>query len=71
MFEKDIEGARTARRTNREVLELANTPRELMTIIRQRQLRYIGPVFRGNCLKKDCLLGMVEVRRARGRQRTK
>ena len=71
MFEKDIEGARTARRTNREVLELANTPRELMTIIRQRQLRYIGPVFRGNCLEKDCLLGMVEVRRAGGRQRTK
>ena len=60
-----------ARRTNREVLEMANTQRKLLTILRQRQLRYIGHVFRGNSLEKDCLLGNVEGRTAKGRQRTK
>ena len=50
---------------------MANTPRKLMTITRQRQIRYIGHVFRGNSLVKDGLLGMMEGRRAGGRQRTK
>ena len=61
----------TARRTNREVLEWANTSRKLVTTIRQRQLKYIGHVLRGSSLERDCLLGMVEGTRARGRQRAK
>ena len=61
----------TARRTNQEVLEMANTSRSLITIMRKRQLKYIGHVLRGQSLEKDCLLGMVEGSRARGRQRMK
>ena len=61
----------TARRTNQEVLEMANTSRSLLTIIRKRQLKYIGHVLRGQSLEKDCMLGMVEGNRARGRQRMK
>ena len=61
----------TARRTNQEVLQMAGVTRTLMTTIRQRQLRYIGHVMRGRDLGKDCLLGMIEGTRARGRQRMK
>ena len=53
------------------MLEMANTSRSLLTIIRKRQLKYIGHVLRGQSLEKDCLLGMVEGSRARGRQRMK
>ena len=61
----------TARRTNVEVLQMANTSRTLLTTIRKRQLKYLGHVLRGQSLEKDCLLGMVEGTRARGRQRMK
>ena len=42
-----------------------------MTIIRKRQLGFLGHILRGNSWEKDCVLGMVEGRRARGRHRTK
>ena len=61
----------TARRTNQEVLQMAGTSRMLITVIRQRQLRYLGHVLRSDTMEKDCLLGMIEGRRARGRQRNK
>ena len=61
----------TARRTNEEVLQMAGVKRELMTQIRKRQFGFLGHVLRGRGLERDCLLGMVEGRRARGRQRIK
>ena len=61
----------TARRTNEEVLRRAGVRRELMTVIRRRQIGFVGHVVRGDGLEKDCLLGMIEGRRARGRQRLK
>ena len=61
----------TARRTNVEVMEMAGTSRQLISTIRQRQLRYLGHVLRGSNLEKDCLLGTIEGTRARGRQRIK
>ena len=42
-----------------------------MTTIRRRQLGCIGHLLRGRSLGKDCLLGMIDGRRARGRQRMK
>ena len=42
-----------------------------MTIIRKRQISFLGHILRGSRLERDCLLGMVEGGRARGRQRTK
>ena len=47
----------TARMTNTQVLRMAGTSRKLMTTVRQRQLRYLGHVLRGDSLEKDCLLG--------------
>ena len=60
-----------ARRTNQEVLQMAGMSRELITTVRRRQLGYLGHVLRRDGLEKDCLLGMIEGRRARGRQRMK
>ena len=61
----------TARRTNQQVLQMAGTSRLLMTTIRQRQLRYLGHVLRSRSIGKDCLLGMIEGTRPRGRPRMK
>ena len=61
----------TARRTNAQVLEMARSERALMTTIRQRQVGYLGHILRSRSLGKDCLLGMIEGTRARGRQRMK
>ena len=60
----------TARRTNQEVLQMGGVRKEKLTKIRKRQLDFLCHVLRGNGLERDCLLGMVEGRRARGRQRT-
>jgi hypothetical protein len=59
----------TARKTNEEVLQMAGVGRELLTVIRRRQLRYLGHILRGKGLEKECLLGMIEGKRERGRQR--
>ena len=61
----------TARRTNAEVLRQMGTERELMMTIRKRQMRFLGHVMRRNEMESVVLTGMVEGRRARGRQREK
>ena len=61
----------TARRTNEEVLGMAGTERVLMTTIRRRQLGYFGHAIRADGLEKNVLLGFIEGRKARGRQRLK
>ena len=58
----------TARRTNNEVLQMARGCRELLTVIRRRQIGFIGCILRGNDLERVCLLGMIEGKKARGRQ---
>ena len=42
-----------------------------MTMIRRRRIGYVGHILRGNGLEKDCLLGMIDGRKAKGRQRLK
>ena len=42
-----------------------------MTVIRRRQIGFTGNILRGSSLEKECLLGMIFGRRARGRQRLK
>ena len=61
----------TARRTNDEVLQITRGCRELLTVIRRRQMGFIGHILRGSGLEKECLLGMIEWRRAIGMQRMK
>ena len=61
----------TARRTNDEVLQMAGGCREMLTVIRRKSIGFIGHILRGSGLKRECLLGMIKGRRARGRQRLK
>ena len=61
----------TDRVTNDAVLLRAGEGRKLMKCIRRRQLKCLGHLLRGRGLEKDCLLGRVAGRRARGRQRKK
>ena len=61
----------TARKTNQEVLNLANTTRELLHKIRKRQLNFLGHIIRRQSIEHLALTGRVEGRRARGRQRMK
>ena len=60
----------TARRTSDEVLQMVRGCRELLTVIR-RQIGFIEHILKGSGLERECLLGMIEGRRARGRQRMK
>ena len=59
----------TARRTNKEVLQMSGTKRELLTVIMKRQLGLLGHVLRRDGLRSTRLLGMIEGKSARGRQR--
>ena len=61
----------TARETNEAILNRAGMQRSLIKTIRRRQLKFLGHTLRSEGLEKCCLLGRVEGRRARGRQRIK
>ena len=43
----------TARRTNDEVLQMARGCRELLTVIRRRQIGFIGDILRGSGLERS------------------
>ena len=53
--------------TYERVLELAGVRRELMRVVRTRQLRFLDHILRKNCLEKDVLHRGIGRRRARGR----
>ena len=55
--------------TNEEVLEMAGVDRELMQAITRRRMNFLGHVIRKG--KMECLVleGLIEGKRARGRQR--
>ena len=61
----------TARVTNKRVMEMAGVRRELMGVVRKRQLKLLGRLLRHDCLEKDVFLWKIEGRTARGRQRIK
>ena len=50
---------------------MAGVKRELKAQIRKRQFGFLDHILRERLLERDCLLGMVEGRRASGRQRIK
>ena len=57
--------------SNEQVLQRAGAKREMMTRIRQKQLRFLGHTMREQQLESLCLVGKVEGRRGRGRPRIK
>ena len=61
----------TDRVSNEMVLQRAGTRRELMKMIRKRQLRFLGHAMRLQQLESVCVTGRVEGRRGRGKPRVK
>ena len=61
----------TAKVTNQEVLNRANSSRSLIQEIRGRQLSFLGHILRRREIEHLSLTGKFEGRRARGRQRQK
>ena len=59
----------TARITNKEVLQMPSMKRELLTGIMKRQLGFLGHALGRDGRESTCLLGMIEMKRARRRQR--
>ena len=54
---------------NEEVLQRANTSRNLLKVIVNRQIRFVGHIVRKSQLEAIALTGMIEGKRARDRQR--
>jgi len=59
----------TDKASNYQVLQRANTSTNLLKVIVSRQIRYVGHVMRKNQLEAVALTGMIEGKRATGRQR--
>ena len=59
----------TERKTNEEVLAMANANHEILTHIRERQLRFLGHVLRRDGIEKLVVEGKLEGRKSRGRPR--
>jgi len=55
--------------SNKKVLQRANTSRNLLKVIVNRQIRFVGHIMRKSQLEAITLTGMIEGKRARGRQR--
>ena len=60
----------TAKKSNEEVLKMANCERGLIKAIRKRQLEFLGHICRKGEIEHLTLTGKIEGKRARGRQRT-
>ena len=54
---------------NEEVLKRAGTKRELIEMIRKRQLSFLGHVYRKDDIERTVLTGRIDGKRDRGRQR--
>ena len=61
----------TEKKTNKEVLEQAETKRSLFQTIRKRQMQFLGHLNRHKGLEHLALTGKIEGRKSRGRQRAK
>ena len=61
----------TKRKTNEEVMEMAEYKRSLLNTIRKRQLKFFGHVNRADGLEKLLLSGKICGKKSRGKQRTK
>ena len=68
-FRRMLRVSYTARKTNVEVLEMANKNRSLLQNIRNRQLKFVGHVLRKRKLEHLSLTGKITGRRAPGKQR--
>ena len=59
----------TAYRTNESVLQEMETERQFVATIRKRKLQYFGHIIRAQNLCTNILVGRIDGKRSRGRQR--
>ena len=72
MLEKTLKSPWTARRQNQSILKEINTEYSFKGLMLKLQLQHFGHlVQRANSLEKTPMLGKIEGRRRRGRQRMK
>ena len=70
-YRRMLKIAWTERVSNEQVLIRAGAKREMMRMIRRRQLRFLGHVMRRQQLESNCMTGRLDGRRGRGRPRMK
>ena len=58
------------KKTNDEVLAMANTGRSLYNSIRRRQIKFTGHIYRAQGVEHLAMTGKINGKRSRGRQRT-
>ena len=61
----------TARRTNVDILETIGSRRELVAVLRRRQMAFLGHIMRANGLENLAITGRISGNRGRGRPRKK
>ena len=59
----------TEKKSNQEVLEMANKERSMMKTIRKRQMKFMGHVYRKGGMEHLSMTGKIEGKRSRGKQR--
>ena len=70
VLEKTLESPRTARRSNQSILKEISLEYSLEGLMLKLELQYFGHLMgRTESLKNTLMLGKIEVRRKRGRQR--
>ena len=68
-FRRILKISWTEKKSNQEVLEMANKERSLMKTIRKRQMKFMGHVYRKGGMEQLSMTGKIEGKRSRGRQR--
>ncbi|GFR87367.1 UDP-glucuronosyltransferase 2A1-like [Elysia marginata] len=58
------------KKTNDEVLDMANTGRSLYSTIRKRQIKFTGHIYRARGIEHLAMTGKINGKKSRGRQRT-
>ena len=70
VFEKTLESPRTAKRSNQSILKEISPEYSLEGLMLKLKLQYLGHLMRRiDSLEKTLMLGKIESRRRRGRQR--
>ncbi|GFS21909.1 endonuclease-reverse transcriptase [Elysia marginata] len=58
------------KKTNDEVLDMANTGRSLNSTIRRRHMKFTGHIYRARGIEHLAMTGKINGKKSRGRQRT-
>ena len=69
VLEETLESPWTARRSNQSILKEINSEYSVEGLMVNLKLRYFGHLLRADSLEKTLMLGKIEGKRRRGKQR--